>query len=452
MNSLREKLFGILEEKIVHFSYKKTIPISMNLLFPSERKRITHFNNLIKYNGIVDFHSRRWSMDLFKEQSIPLVTGTFDNTFGRYENRGNYLWVMDLPIKMPRTNIRIPYELDQFREFILKSFTHEALTNPHINDWFAYLCVDQRLAFPGSSQRRPGAHSDSFPTGNINMDRLSDSIYLGYTSLPTEFCIGNFAFNNNIDTSNNTQILDHFDKNTISVKTFNPYHIIKMDSGHVHRASINNDKYPIDRTFVKLTFSPDIFNRVGNDHNYLFNYDWPLYGRTIERNNSSITGGYMNDAEYEFVDYADCNNIFCNEKNIIRLKRKGKIYITPAIEGELLATRSRKVNINNSQMMSCFVAKKNSWKVFNPVTKVEYFVDTKKLSEFYDTTNISCGKPLYPKPNIYILATKINKNIRIIPPWGGFQYLHVGDYLIKRHNNEIYGVTNDDIIMNYDNV
>lgn len=447
MTSLRSKLFKLNEDNILKIAYNKSIPLSMNILYPNEKQKRLHYDTLLKYNGVVNFHSREWSLNLFNNNVMPLIIGTVGNNFNKRNNNGKYLWVMDLPIKMPRTNIRIPYELNQFKEFILKSFTHEVLTNPHVNDWFAYLCVDQRPVMPNFSQRRPGAHSDSFPMGNTQMTRISDSIYLGYNNMPTEFCIGDFTFNNNIDMTNIQEILKHFDIKTTSVKTFDPYHIIKMDSGHVHRVSFNNTNNVIDRTFIKLTFSPDIFNRVGNDHNYLFDYDWPLYERSIERNNSSIFGGHMNDDEYSFYGYDDCIKLFHNNKNVTRMKRKGKVYVVPANEGDLLATRCLKSNRN---FMSCSVAKKNSWKVINPITMVEYFLDNNKLVEFYDTTNISCGKLLDPKPNTHILAVKINENIRINTPWGGFQYLSNGDYLIKRHNGDIYGITVDDMQNNYD--
>ena len=127
---------------------------------------------------------------------------------------------MDLPIKMPRSDIRVPYEFSQFEDFIRKCFIHESITNPCLNDWYAYLCIDQRPVESNLSQRRPGAHADSFPIGRIDMDRLSDSIYLGYDCLPTEFCIGDFTFKQYINTNDNSEILKHFQQNTINVKQY----------------------------------------------------------------------------------------------------------------------------------------------------------------------------------------------------------------------------------------
>ena len=38
------------------------------------------------------------------------------------------------------------------------------------------------------------------------------------------------------------------------------------------------------RVFVKVTFSQEKFNLLGNSHNYLIDYDWPMRKRRKERN------------------------------------------------------------------------------------------------------------------------------------------------------------------------
>jgi hypothetical protein len=314
------------------------------------------------------------------------------------------------------------------------------------------MCIDQRPVDPKSSQRRPGPHADSFPTGRVDMIRNSDSIYLAYDCLGTEFCIGDFTFNADVDTSNNNSIIDHFESRTESVKVYDPYKIIHMDSGHVHRVSFNNTDATILRTFIKITFSPDIFNRVGNDHNYLLDYNWPLYLRTIERNNNSIMDGYVNLHEFLYISHDQLADHFEHkialdlaDDKIIKIRREGIAYIHPAIEGDLLVT-----NNTNGEFMTCLTAKKGDWKLFNPKTKAKYFMSLTKIKELYDIEIIPKIVYLVIKAKSTIaLAFKINRSVRIDAPWKVPQYLRSGDYIVKRANGEIYGVTSMDVGENY---
>lgn len=486
LSGIRKNLFRLDDSKIVKILYNRQCNISPSIMYPSYRTKQTHLNELIKRNGVTEFHSRKWSLDLFKENVPPLIIGTVNPYIFSKRDNDKDLWAMDLPIKMPRSDIRIPQEFSQFKEFIKKVFTHESITNPNLNDWYTYLCVDQRPVEPSFSQRRPGAHVDSFPTGRINMNRLSDSIYIGYDCLPTEFCLGNFAFRKGIDTSNNSDILKHFEENTRETKRYECYNIVKIDSGHVHQVSMNKNLNTVNRTFIKVVFSPDVFNRVGNDHNYLFEYNWPLYERTVERNNSSILDGYVNnDAEFEYIPfdklYRGFGSIGCNwlDDKIISVRRKGQVLASLATEGELLAT-----NDKDGNFLSCMVAKKNDWKIRNPSTGSEYFIPTNKFIELYDiqlyrnggpacrngtptdrSTSIgnsisvghstSAGRsdningPIKAK-GLTGTVRRVIRNIKIDAPWGTVQYLRKGDVIIKKNNGEVYGISNYDFSVNYD--
>lgn len=455
LSNIRKTLFRLDDTNVINVSYKNKIMLNSDIMFPSMQNKINHFNLLNKHNGFRKFHNRQWSLDLFKSNDKPLMVGQVNgNEFSKRSDK--FLWTMDLPIKMPFSDIRVPDEFEQFREFIEKAYTHEVICNPNVHNWYAYLCIDQRQVLPMSTQRRPGAHADSFPTGNVHMNRLSDSVYLAYDCLPTEFCNGNFTFELSINTNINKEIISHFENKTNDVHTYPDYHIIKMDSGHVHQVGFNKTANPIDRTFIKLTFSPDIFNRIGNDHNYLFDYNWPLYERSVERNNSSVLDGYVNDMDFEYVSFEQINNMF--DYKAIQIHRVGPISIKPAIEGELLSTVSYTGNF-----MTCNVAKLNDWKVTNLTSGAEYFLSTEKLNEFYNinvneicnptftysqSRKNACDELIYPK-NMSSLAVKLYKNIKIDAPWGTKQYLRKGDVMIKRFNGDIYGITEKDFEKNY---
>lgn len=457
-HSTHQHYLMILSKKLIKQSPQKTIKLTTIITSKMQtiatlkkiREKVFQLKNephQITYKSSIKFNlpnqpikptQRKFSLDLFKTCTDPTIISTVNpKTFERNSN----LWAMDLPIKMPHSDLMVPTEFNQFTESIEKICQHQKSTGEYDN-WYAYLCIDQRTANPGSSQRRPGEHADSFPTGNVSINRPSDTIYLAYNAIPTEFCYGNFTFTSNIDTSDNKQILNHFSRQTVYTKIFNPYTILKMDTGHVHRVGINTTNKPINRTFLKLTFSPDIFNRVGNDHNYLFDYNWPLYSRTVERNNSSIIDGYVNDHDFRFMDTTELMGLL-DDDTLTCTRNYHKAEIKPAIPGELLMTNNSK-----GEFMTCLVAKIGDFKVHNNKTDMTYFLPWNKLVEFYEVDTLNELSMVFAKP-LMIKAKLITECICLMAPWGAKQYLRPGDYLIQRHNGEIYGIDSNDLLRNY---
>lgn len=294
-----------------------------------------------------------------------------------------------------------------------------------------------------------------------------------------------------MDYDNNDEILRHFKERTSTIKTFDPYKILRMDSGHIHRVCINTYTYSIPRTFLKITFSRDIFNRTGNDHNELFEYTWPLHHRGFNRNNSSIalTSGYVDDNMFRYIPNSELELLFnlisellsyskSNSKSDSKsdsksefdfdwgnfdwvnfdifyiFKKKGYITIRSSYEGELLST-----NNHEGEMMTCNIAKYSDVKIFNNATGAQYFLPITKVLEFYDIDNEKLRKIKNMSNNEEIICDakslpiqgiQIKKPIKIETPWKMYQYLRVGDYIIKRHNGDIYGVTQKDIDINYE--
>jgi len=53
-----------------------------------------------------------------------------------------------------------------------------------------------------------------------------------------------------------------------------------MDCYSVHRGDVAPER--VYRTWIRLSFEVRIFDRLGNAHNPLFNYDWEMVPRDIE--------------------------------------------------------------------------------------------------------------------------------------------------------------------------
>jgi hypothetical protein len=456
----RSILFKLDESKIKKILYNDKIMCKAfdKQLSYGDRNRI--FEKVLKYNKFNTnlentFIKQKWSLQQYNKEHLPTVIGQVNKKmFSKRDNK--YLWVMDMPIKLPFSQICIPNEFSQFTDFFKTVIQFEKMINPNFDQTYAYLCIDQRQVEPNGFQRRPGWHADSFITKNThlqyneNFSPVMDTVYLAYDCLATEFNKGPFSFPKSVDNHSNDAVLQHFESSAKShnIITFPNHTILKMDPCCVHRVQMNNTNFIIDRTFIKLTFTTEIFNRLGNDHNKLFDYNWPLFQRGMERNNSSLFNGFFDESQYISVDKDKLMNIFKNnniydmfEKQIYKIKKIGSVHIKPSYEGELLLTKD-----TNNDFITHNIAKQGDYKITNLNNGTQYFLPMKKVLEFYNIFNISNGI-IEPK-NITAYAIKVKKHIKILAPWNSFQYCNPGDFIIKK-NNDIYLIKQSDFVKCY---
>ena len=452
--------FTIDTQNMVKISYKTRIKLDTSHNDVTNGDWISDFvHKLHKLNENKPFSvsKKDWTYDVFKTQNLPTIIGTIDDkdVFCKRHD-GKFLWTLDLPLKMPGKPWMIPAELQQFSEFIHKCEIYERMSNVDIDKCYAYFCVDQREVDPGKSQRRDGWHSDSFPNKNTSFMLRSghtikpDSVYLAYDCIPTEFCPGPFTLGSSLDINNNSLVLKHFEKTAVDkdVKTYDNFSILKMGPECVHRVGLNKSNSTIKRTFAKLVFSTEIFNREGNDHNYFYDYNWLMITRGAERNNSSIIGSSINGnfiSEYTVITHDNLKLKFSQE-SVKKYLKTGKVKAIPAQPGELLKTE-----------LACFtttynVAKEDDWKITTSLGD-QYFLSNEKLNKFY-TYDIK-SKMFIPSDSAHsiVKAIKIDEDmIQIMAPWGYPQYLNKGDYLVMRDEKDIYGVLKNNFEENYKQV
>jgi hypothetical protein len=511
----RAKLFRLDMNKIKKILYKDTISHDLNKLctnyqskdkseYQSEDRKkmydkIINLNqNNHLYNDIPHglpsvvpsdyFIKQTWSLDHFKKPNLPTIIGHVDHKISlikdnlRLRNE-KYLWLMDLPLKMPCSQIKIPIELSQFTDFFKISIEFERLINPDFDKSYAYLCVDQRPVLPNNYQRRPGWHVDSLVTKYTNFKSnnfpIMDTIYLTYDCLATEFNKSVFEFPQNpiFDKDSDEEVSRHFD-NTAEMKNiieYPKYTVLKMDSRCVHRVQINNTSKTIDRTFVKLIFSTEMFNRFGNDHNYLFDYNWSLYPRNIGPNTStvfdkqylpsvdlqglpSVYQKTINDSlQYVEIFPDQLKKLFhkndskqshhCFDNNFHQVNKKNPVKVQPAHEDEILKSN------DYGNMEKYNVANIDDYKITNLNDNTQYFLSLKKIHEFYDVSQMVNGVSdsvsiIVPKQNLTTIATRVLKHVRIFTPWHAHQYLRPGDYVVKK-KDDIYGIKCDYFEKNY---
>lgn len=387
------------------------------------------------------FAKPNWNLSIFDKRNEPIIIDEIkDKNMFIKRNHDMFLWTLDLPLKMPGRPWMIPVELEQFIEFIQKAEKYERLINPGIDDCYAYFCVDQRDVNPGTSQRRPGWHSDSFVTKNTSLLARSgnelkmDSIYLAYDTLPTEFCPGPFTFDKNIDANDNSHVLAHFENTATGkpIMVYPSFHIIKMGPECVHRVGFNQSNRTIKRTFAKLVFSTEIFNRDGNDHNGLYDYNWLMIPRGLERNNSSIIGSTINGtnvSNYKMLTTTEILRRF-NDASVDVYRKSNTVKAVPAQKGELLQTEL------DNFITSYNVAKEGDWKITTPLGD-QYFLSSHKMDKYY---KYDTKAKMFRSRDVVVKAIMIDRETQIMAPWGYPQYLKPGDYIVNRDSDDIYGV------------
>jgi hypothetical protein len=186
------------------------------------------------------------------------------------------MFVQDMPVAMPREDVRLPHNLECFRPLINAVMRSGA-------DFYSYIYLSAKRMFvsPDSNYNRSGWHIDGFGTEDKN--------YLWSDSNPTEFCV-NQEF---VLSDDHTQSMREMEAQAGvgNIKTYPNGSLIGVDNTIVHRVA--KVIHPGLRTFAKVSVSKNKYNLLGNAHNYLFDYDWEMVERNLERNDTSVKKGHQ---------------------------------------------------------------------------------------------------------------------------------------------------------------
>jgi hypothetical protein len=234
-----------------------------------------------KDHFIIKTVGRKFDKSLFSFPHTPIVIDDIAN-IGKFSRKSN-LRVLDMPIKLAGfSDYRIPRELDQFDELIAKCVSFEREINPFIHEYYAYLTVDQGTIQKDEYQRRPGCHTDGFQGAGIQWKVPVARSYIVYDECPPVFFPQSFKTDHLDEAKHNffMSFDEQADENMSLI--FDPYQIVLMNGYTVHRASKMEDtRY---RTFFRLTFDFNIYNRFGNTHNPMFHYKWNMIEKDTQRN------------------------------------------------------------------------------------------------------------------------------------------------------------------------
>ncbi len=138
-------------------------------------------------------------------------------------------------------------------------------------DSYVYLTAKHLYQTPNNSFNRKGYHSDGFLTNDIN--------YIWYDTNPTIFNTSNF----NLNLDDKLSLMEMAEQaNVENDISFNENTLLRLDQFNIHRVA-DTDKGGM-RTFIKVSFSKDKYDLIGNSHNYHLDYNWKMVERKVERN------------------------------------------------------------------------------------------------------------------------------------------------------------------------
>lgn len=136
---------------------------------------------------------------------------------------------------------------------------------------YLYLTAKYMYQVPHTSFNRMGYHSDGFMTDDIN--------YVWCDVYPTIFNSSEFILT--MDDALSLSEMEEQAKKENEV-TYPENILLRLNQYNIHKvATITQGTM---RTFLKLSFSTDKYDLIGNAHNYLLDYNWEMKSRKVERN------------------------------------------------------------------------------------------------------------------------------------------------------------------------
>lgn len=147
-----------------------------------------------------------------------------------------------------------------------------------MDNYYAYLTVDQGTVPAGNTQRRGGIHVDGFQGVRQSPKYEPDHSYLVSDVLPTVFYKQPFETRHLNDEHHNFFVEMDGQGYELNAQRANPYEVNLMDAYTLHRADAASED--THRTIVRVTFSKHRYDRLGEGDNPLIPA-WERTHRTI---------------------------------------------------------------------------------------------------------------------------------------------------------------------------
>jgi len=395
-----------------------------------------------KLNGMLS-----WDVGQFTKPHLPAVIGELKDKEGFSAQRG--LRVLDMALRMPDQGWKIPIEFAQFSEALRMATEHERSINPEFDDqYYVYITIDQKLVLPNKSQRRHGYHSDAFVTGETNDIEnddivLADNTYVMADKIPTEFQPGPFPFQEaGIDPEDCAAVLKFFDDQSKGKQpiTFPPHALLRMTPYDIHTPGFNDTDEAIKRTFIKIQFSKQRYNLVGNTINPNFNYEgwtWVPRDPNVRNHRNSIIDWSRPDKDLfttiaaDDVDFTHDTppQLSWAKAQFIWAAKTEAVKAEPARAGDMLYT------MHGNNVMTVNIAQAGDLKITTSQDD-QYFLSKDTFAKRYHTDMDEDG---YYRPIGELQKMlEVTKPVKLKALWGAWQYAPVGSMLTSLGSDDTW--------------
>jgi hypothetical protein len=225
-----------------------------------------------------------WDLKKFMNPRLPVSLGLLEGADREAFSRPGAPRTLDMPIKFPGSNFRVPRHLEQFRAAIERVAHFEAAINPEcFDEYYCYMTVDQGPVKPETLQREAPCHVDGFQGARWSPKVRINHSYVVGDQIPTTYYPQPFDFSKLDEARHNF----FWEMNRVvaasrSAHAWRPQNneISMIDAYTVHRGTAAEEA--TFRTWIRLSFEVRKFDRLGNAHNPMFKYDWNMVERDIE--------------------------------------------------------------------------------------------------------------------------------------------------------------------------
>jgi hypothetical protein len=179
-----------------------------------------------------------------------------------------YLPIKNINSSMVRYESRIDI-FDALIESAIEEFKEE-FGNKAFREHFIYITAKHRYQDASNAINRAGWHSDGFLTNDIN--------YIWSDMNPTIFNISEFNLTLDDKTS-----MKEMEEQALEINdwVYPDFSLVRLNQYNIHK--VNDNPIAGFRTFVKISFSKDKYDLVGNSRNHI-NSNWVFKQRKSDRN------------------------------------------------------------------------------------------------------------------------------------------------------------------------
>ena len=204
-----------------------------------------------------------------------------------------FMHYLYLPVRIPyddlgpkTANFAVPERLEFLMPAVWKALEDSREQVDHLDDPYVYVTARRGYATPGNPLNRPGWHCDDFGGTDLNYTwcdayptRYLDSggrvLAIPQDDSASMLAMAQFAETYAFHTSLGLEVVE------VPLNT-----MMRLTPYVIHDTPIIPNPGGM-RSFFKVSVSSHRYDLIGNSHNHLLDYDWPMYSREALRNQPS---------------------------------------------------------------------------------------------------------------------------------------------------------------------